>query len=194
MLLLSCTGGWDDGGNLYHLLPNGSMFLAGPTGYGAIPALTWDPTGTELWGVTGGFFDTELVLLDPLSGTATSAGSTGVIGIEALAARPGTGTLYGTTGFHHDGSPGDVFTFDKATGVATDTGFDLETASGAAPPCSVSGLSFSLDGSTGYASVGCGGWGEGAGTLYRFDPSTFVITELGAASGGGSLSDIAVTL
>jgi len=191
-LVLSCTGGWDDGGNLYHLFPNGNVYVAGPTGYGSVPALAWDSTGAVLWGVTGGFSGADLVSLDPFTGAATKIGATGVVGIESLADRPSTGVLYGVTGWHYDGTPGDVFTIDKATGAATDTGFDLEDSPGGGAPCTVSGLAFSNDGSTGYASIGCGGWGPGAGMLYRFTPGTFALTPVGQATGGGSMSGVTV--
>ena len=114
-------------------------------------------------------------------GTATSIGPMGATsGVDALAIDPTTGTMYGSTGFFYDGDPGDVFTFDKATGAGTDTGVDMTpTAS-----CTVAGMAFAPDG-TGYVSIGCG-----VGDIYEWDLSTHTITPLLFGVGGASISGL----
>ncbi|MEM7310664.1 MAG: hypothetical protein AAF682_28585 [Planctomycetota bacterium] len=193
-LIFSFTGGFDDGGNLYHLLENGNFIMAGPTGFDACPALVWDESGFFLWGTVCNFAGDCLVQLDAQTGAATLVGESDLIGVEALSIDPTDGTLYGTTGFHYDGSPGDIFTFDKATGEGTDTGFDLLDTFGNPPPCTVAGMSFSANG-VGYVSIGCGVLGPGSGEVFSFDTTTFTLTPLGdatAGGNGGSMSDLAV--
>jgi hypothetical protein len=192
--LWSFTGGWQDGGNLYHLLPGGSFVLVGSTGLGAVPALAWDSASGSLYAATGSAFGADLVRLDPFTGQPSVIGATGVVGIQALAVRPGTGVLYGTTGYMYDGSPGDVLVLDPSTGAATDTGLDFTEAGGSPPACPLSGLSFSVDGTEGYVSTGCGTLGPTPGVVFRFDPATFALVPLGAAGSGGAISGLEVVL
>lgn len=173
-------GGMQDGGNIY-LGALGTSVLIGPSGFGAIPGLAWDPAGTHLYGTTTvAVLADGLVEINPLTGGATVVGNMGIGGIDAIAFNPTTGTLYGSTGFFYDGNPGDVITINPATGQATDTFQDMTPI----PPCTVAGMAFDPQG-TGYVSIGCFG-----GQVYEWNLATNGLTLLSTGSSGFSMSDI----
>ena len=184
--IFSMTGGMGDGGNLYYSLPNGSFVGVGPSGFGAVPGLAWNPTGTVLYGTAAVSVPAAGLIffpggLPPASMIGPFGG--GIGGIDAIAFQPTTGTLFGSTGFFYDGSPGDEIVMNPATGAAAKTGVMIPE-----PPCTVAGMAFD-DGGTGYISIGCGS-GLG-GNIYSWNPTTNVITLLGNANGSTkSVTDI----
>lgn len=183
--IFSMSGGMADGGNLYHFLPNGNFVGVGASGFGAVSGLAWDPAGSTLYGtVTVAALADGLITLNPLTGAGTLVGPMGgAAGIDAIAFQPTTGTLFGSTGFFFDGSPGDEIVINPATGAASKTGVMTPT-----PTCTVAGMAFD-DAGTGYISIGCGA-GSG-GNIYSWDPSTNAITLMGNANGSAkSVTDI----
>jgi hypothetical protein len=174
------SGGMSDGGNIYTLNPSGAV-LVGPSGFAAVSGLAWNGAGTALYGtVTVSILADGLVQINPLTGAATLIGPMGggVGGIDALGFDPTTGTLYGSTGFFFDGSPGDEIVINPATGAASKTGVMSPT-----PTCTVAGMTFS-DTGTGYISIGCGA-GSG-GDVYTWNPATNSISLVINATGFSS--------
>jgi len=181
------TGGMTDGGNLYQLTGTGALLL-GATGFSAVPGLAWNPSGTTLYGTTTvSILADGLITINPLTGAGTLVGPMGggVGGIDSLAFDPVSGTLFGSTGFFFDGSPGDEIVINPATGAGSKTGVMSPT-----PTCTVAGMGFSATG-TGYISIGCGP-GSG-GNIYSWNPTTNAISLIINASGGaGSVSGVDV--
>lgn len=68
--------------------------------------------------ITGGGGDSDLVTVDPATGTATVIGPTGYRGITGLAYDTSTSTMYGTIGGGHIDS-GALATVNMTTGAAT---------------------------------------------------------------------------
>jgi len=181
------SGGMTDGGNLYLLTGSGALGI-GASGFSAVPGLAWNPAGTALYGTTTvSILADGLITLNPATGAGTLVGPMGggVGGIDSLAFDPTTGTLYGSTGFFFDGSPGDEIVINPATGAAAKTGVMSPV-----PTCTVAGMGFSLSG-VGYISIGCGA-GSG-GNVYSWNPTTngisLIINATGAA---GSASGVEV--
>jgi hypothetical protein len=181
------SGGMTDGGNIYTLSPGGAT-LVGPSGFAAVSGLAWNAAGTELYGtVTVAALADGLVSINPLTGAASLIGPMGggVAGIDSLGFDTTTGTLYGSTGFFFDGSPGDEIVINPATGAASKTGVMSPT-----PTCTVAGMTFS-DTGTGYISIGCGA-GSG-GDVYTWNPATNAISLIINATGfSGSGSAVEV--
>jgi hypothetical protein len=184
--IFSMSGGMADGGNLYHFLPNGNFVGVGASGFSAVPGLAWNLTGSTLYGTTTvAILSDGLITLNPLTGAGTLVGPMGggVGGIDAIAFQPTSGTLFGSTGFFFDGSPGDEIVINPTTGAASKTGVMSPT-----PTCTVAGMAFD-DAGTGYISIGCGP-GSG-GNIYSWNPTTNSITLLGNANGSSkSVTDI----
>lgn len=188
--IFSMTGGHADNGNLYHLL--GSGLLVGPiptTGYSTISGLSWVNGGSMLVGTGSNgisFVTDRLVYINAFTGACTDNGPLGgaIDGVDSLAQNPLTGTVYMSTGYAYDGSPGDILTVNLATGLGSDTGQDFSPM----PNCTVAGMSFDLGG-TGYISIGCGA-GNG-GNVYSWNPSGTAISLLGNGTGfSASMNDI----
>jgi hypothetical protein len=181
------SGGMTDGGNIYTLQPAGAT-LIGPSGFAAVSGLAWNGTGSALYGtVTVAVLADGLVQINPLTGAATLVGPMGggIGGIDSLGFDPTTNTLYGSTGFFFDGSPGDEIVINPATGAASKTGVMSPT-----PTCTVAGMTFTSTG-TGYISIGCGA-GSG-GDVYSWNPATNSITLITNATGfAGSASGVEV--
>ena len=93
----------------------GAQFDIGPTGFGPINGLAWDPCCRKLYGSTGctsTFGPTELVAIDITTGAATAIGNTGVqLGSIEFGA---DNTLYGGGG-QADGA--NLYTIDTNTGA-----------------------------------------------------------------------------
>jgi len=188
--IFSMTGGMTNGGNLFHFLGSGTIVGPFPTGYSSVPGLAWidiggapDLVGSAAVSIIGD----GLIHIDPLTGSSTGTGTYGggIGGIDAIAQDPTTGTLYGTTGFFYDGSPGDQITIDPISGLATDTFTDMSPI----PPCVPGGLTIDLSGQA-YVSMGGGGVGcSGAGQVYAWDLGTNAISLVGDGA-VGSLTDI----
>lgn len=195
--IFSISSGNVDGGQIYHILSNGAFVGVGPTGYASCPALVWGGPAGPLFGVVEslGSIGNSLAYINPFTGAATELDpfggfGSGITGVDAIAIDPTTGTMYGSTGFDYDGSPGDVITIDTTTGKATDTGIDILDASGNPPICTVAGMCFDLQG-TMYVSIGCGQLVGGlGGDVYSVDTTTFTATLLGNVTGGQSVSDL----
>jgi hypothetical protein len=181
------SGGMTDGGNFY-ILTATSALLIGPTGFSAVSGMAWNAAGTELYGTTTvAILADGLVSINPLTGAASLIGPMGggVGGIDSLGFDPTTNTLYGSTGFFFDGSPGDEIVINPATGAASKTGVMSPT-----PTCTVAGMTFS-DSGVGYISIGCGA-GSG-GNVYSWNPATNGIALITNATGGaGSASGVEI--
>jgi hypothetical protein len=181
------SGGMTDGGNLYQLTGSGVLML-GASGFSAVSGLAWNPAGTTLYGTTTvSILADGLITLNPLTGAGTLVGPMGggVGGIDALGFDPVSNTLFGSTGFFFDGSPGDEIVINPATGAASKTGVMSPT-----PTCTVAGMGFSSTG-TGYISIGCGP-GSG-GNIYSWNPTTNAISLIiNASAGAGSVSGVDV--
>ena len=181
------SGGMTDGGNLYQLTGSGVLMI-GASGFGAVSGLTWNPAGTTLYGTTTvSILADGLITLNPLTGAGTLVGPMGggIGGIDSLGFDPVTNTMFGSTGFFFDGSPGDEIVINPATGAASKTGVMSPT-----PTCTVAGMGFSNTG-TGYISIGCGP-GSG-GNIYSWNPTTNAISLIiNASSGAGSVSGVDV--
>jgi hypothetical protein len=181
------SGGMTDGGNIYGLTGAGAVGI-GPSGFSAVPGMAWNPSGTTLYGtVTVSILADGLITINPLTGAGTLVGPMGggVGGIDSLGFDPVTNTLFGSTGFFFDGSPGDEIVINPATGAASKTGVMSPT-----PTCTVAGMGFSNSG-VGYISIGCGP-GSG-GNIYSWNPTTNAITLITNATGGaGSASGVEV--
>jgi hypothetical protein len=179
------TGGMADGGNLYIAQPGPSSVLLGNSGVGAVPGLAFDPADSKLYGTyTASLLADGLAQISTATGAATPIGFMGAGGIDSLAISPVTGTLFGSTGFFFDGSPGDVFTINKTTGLGTKIGVMSPL-----PPSVVAGMAFASDGQ-GYISIGAGNGG-----VWRWNATApFAITVINGAAtlGGGSMTDIEV--
>jgi hypothetical protein len=181
--IFSLGGGMSSGGQLFHFLGNGSLVGPFPTGYPSCSGLAWVNGGGALVGSAGmATIADGLIYINPLTGASTTNGTygSGIGGLDSIAQDPTTGTLYGSTGFFYDGSPGDVITINITTGLATDTFTDMTPT----PSCTVSGMSFDISGQ-GFVSTGC----NGPGNVYSWNTSTNAITLLGAGS-TGSMTDI----
>ena len=181
------SGGMTDGGNLYQLTGSGVLML-GASGFSAVSGLAWNPAGTTLYGTTTvSILADGLITLNPLTGAGTLVGPMGggVGGIDSLGFDPVSNTLFGSTGFFFDGSPGDEIVINPATGAASKTGVMSPT-----PTCTVAGMGFSNTG-TGYISIGCGP-GSG-GNIYSWNPTTNAISLIiNASAGAGSVSGVDV--
>ncbi|HEX5272688.1 MAG TPA: PEP-CTERM sorting domain-containing protein [Gemmataceae bacterium] len=188
-------------GSLFTLNPStGAATLVGSTGFGAVPAITFDRNGT-LFG-SGGVAPTQpfptagntLITIDPRTGAGHFVGpfGTGIDGMAGLAVDPRTGILYGI-GAETPAAPGvftNLFTINKQTGAATLLGPLQGLPDGAAPV----GLAFDSAGVL-FASLAGGaglGLGPGAGEIgvVNFsNPNNITFTEVGQAP-QGSVSDI----
>ena len=161
-------------GSLFTINPNtGAATLVGSTGFGAVPALTFDRDGT-LFG-SGGVAPTTpfptagntLITIDPHTGTGSFVGfyGTGIDGMAGLAVDPKTGTLYGVgTEFMSNGDFTNLFTIDKQTGAASLLGPLQGLPSGAVP----TGLAFDSAGdfvrfARGRCGIGFWAGGRGSG-------------------------------
>ena len=134
--IFSLSGGKQNGGRIYHLLPNGNFIGVGVTGFSACPGLVWGSPSGPLYGMVstcsypwcsyyGGAGD-SLAIIDPFTGATTELNpggglGHGLTGVDAIAIDPTTGIMYGSTGYPYDGSPGDVIVIDTTTGLGTDT-------------------------------------------------------------------------
>ncbi len=125
--IFALSGGHADGGNCYYYAPP-TLIGPIPSGVSAIPALAFNAAG-NLFGSAdlGGGISNGLVEISPfMPATILGPFGGGIVGVDALAFEPGSlFTLYGSTGFAYDGSPGDVLRFNVATGAMLDTGSDL---------------------------------------------------------------------
>lgn len=174
------SGGMTDGGNLYVVTPTGGL-LIGATGFSAVPGMTFNPAGTTLYGTTTvSILADGLITVNPVTGAGALVGPMGggIGGIDSLGFDPTTNTMYGSTGFFFDGSPGDEIVINPATGAASKTGVMTPT-----PTCTVAGMAFSNSG-VGYISIGCGA-GSG-GNVYSWNPATNGISLIINATGGAS--------
>jgi len=88
----------------------------GPTGFGNIRGLTFDPSGT-LFGVHLG---NELITINPATGAGTSVGSTGVSGLSGLASDSSSNTLFSANSVFGIGPQ--LISIDPMTGSATVVG------------------------------------------------------------------------
>jgi hypothetical protein len=174
------SGGMTDGGNIYGLAGSGAVGI-GPSGFSAVPGMTWNPAGTTLYGtVTVAILADGLITINPLTGAGTLVGPMGggIGGIDSLGWDPVTNTMFGSTGFFFDGSPGDEIVINPATGAASKTGVMSPT-----PTCTVAGMSFTTSG-VGYISIGCG---PGAGgNVYSWNPTTNAITLITNVTGSAA--------
>ena len=192
------------GGNLYTLnRKTGLATLVGATGFAAVPGLTFDPFTGVLYGSadfdpvgSGLLLSDGLITIVPGTGVGTkvgtgygTSGGNPISGLDAIAVSPIDGTLYGVSGFGFDGTPGDVFTISKATGLATKIG-DLST------PATVAGLGFDPSGNL-FGSFGgtfpTSQPGDERGIVVSIDLNTFTFSVLGDI-GDGAVSDIAVVV
>jgi hypothetical protein len=187
--IFSMSGGMGDGGNVYHFLPSGAFIGVGASGFNSVPGLAWVNGGAQLVGSAAvAIIGDGLININPLTGAGAtiSPGGTyggGIGGLDAIAQDPVSGTLFGSTGFFFDGSPGDEIVINLVTGGAMKTGVMAPI-----PTCTVAGMAFD-NGGTGYISIGCG---PGAGgNIYSWNPTTNAITLLGNANGSAkSVTDI----
>lgn len=189
--IFSLSGGMTSGGNLYHFLGSGTIVGPIPTGYGSVPGLAWIKQGAG-YGLVGSaavsIIGDGLIHINPVTGASTGTGTygSGIGGIDAIAQHPGTGTIYGSTGYFYDGSPGDVITIDPVTGKATDTFTDMSPL----PPCTVAGMTIDFSGQA-YVSIGCGTFSGIGGGIYAWNIATNAITFVGqGTTGGASMNDI----
>ena len=129
-------------------------------GYNRIEGSAYDPVANVLYAcdVTAD----ELLVIDTVTGNATSVGPLGFARIEALACDPATGTLYGA-----DNQVNQLVSIDPATGAATAIG-----SLGSNPD--ITGLAF--DPGTGLL------WGVNlsADNLLSIDPTTAAKTVVGS--------------
>lgn len=189
---LFASSGLQDGGRLFALdTTTGAATLLGPTGFRAVPGLEFGPGGV-LYGsadVAGGEAN-GLIVINPATGQGTlvglygSDGPTVIDDISGLAFNPTTGTLYGSSGPAFDGTPGDLFTINVTTGLATRVGSLREVGTMAVLPVALTGLAFDSSGNL-YGSLG-----GGDGRVLAIDLSTFTFVYLGDAA-SGSVSAIA---
>lgn len=189
---LFASSGTQDGGRLFTLdTATGAATLLGPTGFRAVPGLEFGPGGV-LYGsadVAGGEAN-GLIAINPVTGQGTLVGLYGSVGptviddISGLAFDPTTRSLYGSTGPAFDGTPGDLFTINLATGLATRVGSLTEAGTGAGLPVALTGLAFDSSGNL-YGSLG-----GGDGRVLAINLSTFTFVYLGDAA-SGSVSAIA---
>jgi hypothetical protein len=189
---LFASSGTQDGGRLFNLnTATGVATLIGPTGFPAVPGLEFGPGGA-LYGsadVDEGEAN-GLIAINPATGQGTLVGRYGSAGpnviddISGLAFHPTTGALYGSTGPAFDGTPGDLFTIDPATGAATLVGALTEAGSGAVLPVALSGLAFDPVGNL------HGSLGGGDGRVVAIDLSSLTFVFVGDAA-NGSVSAIA---
>jgi hypothetical protein len=134
---------------------------------GAFNGLEW--VGSTLYGtmITAHGGASQLLTLDPFSGTTTLIGSTGMGPIAGLAYDQTTGIMYGITGGNgtQTGGSGNLVTLNLATGTATTIG-PVGFAAGS--------LKFGPDGNL-YA----GSTGSNPGNLYRINKATGAGTLVG---------------
>jgi Ca2+-binding RTX toxin-like protein len=71
-----------------------------------------------LFGATGGGANSDLYMVDTVTGAATTVGSIG-FAVTGLAVDPSSGTLYGSTSNQSPNSPNSIITINKTTGVGT---------------------------------------------------------------------------
>lgn len=193
--VLFAAGGNQDGGNLYTLdSQSGTATLVGPTGFNAVPGLCFALDGA-LYGTAtiagGGIASNGLIAIDPWSGAATVVGSFGlanglnVQGLEDLAVDPFSGNVLATTNFNFDGTPGDLFSVDLATGQATFLGSLVESGLGVPLAVPIAGLSFDRSGQL------FGSLGNGDGRIVSIDRTALTFSVIGDAA-NGSVSDLSI--
>ncbi len=109
-----------------------------PSGVSRITGLAFDLTGDLFASTTGGApfpppppqMPSDLIRVDPLTGallstvTVTSGGAN--VGVSDIAIQPGTGILYAVSSPNGAVPPGQLYTVDKTTGVATAIGPPLQ--------------------------------------------------------------------
>jgi hypothetical protein len=195
--------GGNNPGSLFTLNPStGAATLVGSTGFGAVPAITFDRDGT-LFG-SGGIAPTlpfptagnQLITINPKTGAGTLVGffGTGIDGMAGLAVDPRTGTLYGV-GAETPAAPGlftNLFTINKRTGAATLLGPLQGLPDGAMP----TGIAFDGAGTLFASLAGGSGLGSGAGAgevgVVNFsNVSNITFTEVGQAP-QGAISDLVI--
>ncbi len=193
--VLYASGGNTDGGHLYTVDPSSvAATLVGPTGFPNVPGLAFDLNG-DLYGaayVAGPSLNANgLIQIDAATGAGTLIGTFGVVGgfpvrgMNALAIEPFTGTLIGSTNAAYDGTTGEMWTIDKATGAASLLGTLTEMNTGAIPPATVAGLTFDEAGRL------FGSFGGGDGRIIQIDLAALTYRVVGQGSPSGSVSDIA---
>lgn len=194
--VLFASGGNTDGGNLYTIdTETASAGLVGPTGFPNVPGLAFGLDG-KLFGaahVSGPTLNANgLILIDCITGTATAIGPFGsfagfeIRGMNALAVEPHTGRLIGSTNAAYDGTTGEMWEIDTATGAAMPLGALVEATTGNPPTATVAGLTFDETGQL-FAS-----FGGGDGRIAAVDLATVTFTIIGQASQSGSISDISI--
>jgi Calx-beta domain len=139
-----------------------------PTG-GAFNGLEW--VGSTLFGtmITSGQGASQLRTLDPVGGSSTLIGATGMGPIAGLAYDQAASVMYGITGGASNSSSS-LVTINLTTGAATTIG---------SVGFNAGSLEFGPDGSLYGGSSGTGG-----GNLYRIDKSTGVSTLIGPTGFG----------
>ena len=180
---LCASGGLTDGGNIYDIDPcTGAATLIGPSGFQAVPGLTFGPDGT-LYGsaFASGSNGDSLVVIDKATGAGTLIGPYGgVSGVDAIACDPCTGQLFGSSGF-------DLIEIDKASaGILSVSGALVEGATGAALPAKLAGLDFDAQGNL-YGSLGAGD-----GRIVSIDRNSLTFEHVGEATDAGSAAGLCI--
>lgn len=106
---------------------SGVLTPVGPTGFGPISGLAFDPKSGVMYGVTAGPFPALLVTIDLMTGAATPIGPTGLDRIGSIEFAS-DGNLYGGLTSNASQFPDHLVRIDVATGAATvigDTGFSI---------------------------------------------------------------------
>ena len=118
--VLFASGGFGSNGDLFTLDPaTGATNRIGGTGFPAVPGLAFLPDGTLLGTAqVGSNVADGLIRIDPATGAGTAIGpfGGGFYSVDAIAADPQTGVLWGVSPFS---SPATLLTIDPNTGAAT---------------------------------------------------------------------------
>lgn len=147
----------------------GQLTSIGPTGFGPIGGMAYDPSTGTMYGVTAGGASCggagDLLTINLLTGAATLVGPTGFSNTTALEFGP-NGVLYAGVSYGSSGGSADLITIDPNTGAGTlvgPVGFN-----------GLSGIAF-VPGGEGPSSIPISGWALAIGialiaifTLIRF--------------------------
>jgi hypothetical protein len=186
--VLFASGGFGSNGDLFTLdAATGATTTIGPTGYAAVPGLAFTPDG-NLYGTArlGANVADGLIRIDPATGASIAIGmfGGGIYSLDAIAAHPQTGALYGVSPFL---TPADLVVIDTSTGAATVLGALRDANNN--PAQRIVGLTIDCAGRA-YGTSGSG-FAIG-GALIQIDLATLRFTVLGQVRGGAVPDIVAV--